>query len=94
MKRRALLMYSSLSGNTEKVAEEFRSVLTEYGFECVSVLVNTHTDWETERERTYFDDFDLICVGSPIIAGTVFSVLNNCLALKPVSYTHLTLPTT
>lgn len=83
MKRRALLLYSSLSGNTEKVAEEFRSVLTEYGFECVSVLVNAHTDWETERERTYFDDFDLICVGSPIIAGTVFSVLNDCLALKP-----------
>lgn len=83
MNRRALLLYSSLSGNTGKIANEFQQVLREYGFDCTSVKVDAHTDWETVREQTYFDDYDLICVGSPIIAGTVFSVLNDCLALKP-----------
>lgn len=68
--RRALILYASMTHNTEKVANWFRETLEEYGWETFSVRMMANTDWAALQDQVYFDDYDLICLGSPIVGGS------------------------
>ena len=66
MARKALILYSSVTGNTEQIAHAFADALTEHLFEVESIRIGKH---DFEKEPRYFEDYDLVCIGSPIMAG-------------------------
>lgn len=68
--RRLLLMYATMTGNTEKVAGWFRETFEEYGWEVTFIKVSGSTDWAGLQDRLYFDDYDLVALGSPIVGGS------------------------
>ena len=67
--RRVLLMYATMTKNTEKVAAWFRETFLQYGWEVTYLRIAANTDWAGLQEQLYFDDYDLICLGSPIVGG-------------------------
>ena len=65
---KAMIMYSSLTGNTEKVANEFRDAILQYeGWECETYKITKTTDFT--KDPLYLDDYDFIALGSPVIAA-------------------------
>ena len=58
--KKALIIYSSNTGNTEKVAQAIRAGLEEAGMQVIMKKPVAASDVD------YFD-FDLVCVGSPSI---------------------------
>ncbi len=62
MPKKSLIMYASLTGNTEKVALRFQKVFIEKGWECDLLKVTKKTD----IYHSPFDcsQYDFICVGS------------------------------
>ena len=69
MKGKALIIYSSITGNTEKVANWFRETFEHYCMEVTMVKIKNRMDWSQYAGNTYFEDYDVVCIGSPIIAG-------------------------
>ncbi len=67
--RRVLLMYATMTKNTQKIAECFKETFEHYGWEVTFVKVAGSTDWAGLQDQLYFDDYDLICLGSPIVGG-------------------------
>lgn len=65
MGNKCLIMYSSLSGNTEKVALRFRSTFEKHGWECDTFKVDSKTDILNLPFK--FKDYDFVCVGSGLI---------------------------
>lgn len=65
MGKRCLIIYGSLSGNTEKVALRFKSTFEKYGWECDSFKLDRKTDMN--RLPFKFKDYDFACVGSGLI---------------------------
>lgn len=68
--RRALILYASMTKNTKKVAGWFQETLDQYGWDTFSVRMAANTDWAALQDKLYFDDYDLICLGSPIVGGS------------------------
>lgn len=62
MAKRSLILYASMSGNTEKVALRFKGVFEKKGWECDLLKVTSKTD----IFKSPFDcrQYDFICVGS------------------------------
>ena len=58
---KALVLYDSLGGNTEKVAERIHSTLDQGGVESEFIKVSEDTDLDLY-------DYDLLFLGSPVIA--------------------------
>lgn len=75
MKGKALIIYSSITGNTEKVANWFRETFEHYCMEVTMVKIKNRMDWSQYAGKTYFEDFDVVCIGSPIIAGAPTSAM-------------------
>lgn len=73
--RRALLMYATMTRNTEKIAECFKERLEYYGWEVTYLRITAKTDWAGLQENLYFDDYDLILLGSPIVGGAPLQVV-------------------
>jgi hypothetical protein len=69
MKGKALIIYSSITGNTAKVAGWFQETFEHYNMEVTSIRVKNKMDWDIYEGKTYFEDYDVVCLGSPIIAG-------------------------
>lgn len=67
--RRALILYATMTKNTEKVAGWFQETFEKYGWQVVCVRIAANTDWAALQEQVYFDDYDLVALGSPIVAG-------------------------
>lgn len=67
MAKKSLIIYASWTGNTEKVALRFKNVFDKYGWNCDILKVTKHTD--VHNPPYYLDDYDLVCVGSPIVSG-------------------------
>lgn len=65
MSQKGLIIYESMTGNTEKVAFRFKKVFDKMGWDCPIVKV----DKDTQKLPFKFEEFDFICVGSPVIAG-------------------------
>lgn len=70
--KKALILYASTTGNTEKIAKVFEGVLTEYGWE-VDILKVLKSNFESQPYRV--DDYDLVLAGSPIINGIPAKVI-------------------
>ena len=67
--RRALILYATMTKNTEKVATWFNETFNEYGWETNLIRIMPNTNWEELQDKLYFDDYDLIALGSPIVGG-------------------------
>lgn len=73
--RNAIIMYSSITGNTEKVAHVFADVLKAHNFN--TALEKVHPQRDYVKEPIYFDDCDLLCLGAPIIAALPYRELSS-----------------
>lgn len=69
MKRRALILYATMTGNTEKIAGWLRDTFQEYGWEVSFVKMLAPGLMQPLQEQLYFDDYDVVCLGSPIVGG-------------------------
>jgi len=67
MARRGLIVYASITGNTEKVAMSFKKIFEKNGWECDTLKISKHTD--INNLPYHLDDYDLLCAGSPVWAG-------------------------
>ena len=81
-KRRALILYASMSGNTEKVANWFRETFEYYNWDVQMIKLKGRMDWSEYAGRTYFDDYDVVCLGSPIVAGLPLQPVIDALSLN------------
>ena len=71
MKGKALILYASITKNTEKVATWFKETFEHYGMEVNMIKVLNGTRWlQGIEDKLYFDDYDVVCLGSPIIGGS------------------------
>ncbi len=72
MAKKSLIVYASVTGNTEKVAMKFKEVFEKKGapwgeWECDTYKITKQSD---KRNAPYhLEDYDFICVGAPIWAG-------------------------
>lgn len=62
---RSLIIYSSRTGNTEKVAFTFKSVFERVGWQYDILKIDSSVD--TDDPPFNYRDYDFLCVGSPII---------------------------
>ena len=69
-KRRALIMYATMTRNTEKVATWFRETFEEYNWDVTFLKIKNNMNWDEWAGKTYFDDYDVVCLGSPIVGGS------------------------
>lgn len=71
MKKKALILYASITKNTEKVATWFKETFEHYGMEVTMIKILNGKRWlEGNEDKLYFDDYDVVCLGSPIIGGS------------------------
>ena len=64
--KKNLIVYASRTGNTEKVAHELAENFDRYGWE--SILKKLPDDYDAKHPDFSFDDYDFVCVGSPVIS--------------------------
>jgi len=88
---KAIIVYFSPGGNTHKVARQFADILAPH---CKTVeqvnLARNKSYWESEsfRKNLYrlINEFDLLCVGSPVYAHHLhYNVIDFLEGLPPVS---------
>lgn len=63
-KKRALIMYATITKNTEKIAKSFEESFRHYGWEVDLVRIVNQG-----RAPHDYSGYDVVCLGSPIIAG-------------------------
>lgn len=76
--KKALILYASMSGNTEKIAHAFEEVFRLYGFQ---VDLYKAEGKKLSEKQVYFEDYDFICIGSGLIGGQPMPQLSKLLAL-------------
>ena len=79
MARKALILYASVTGNTEKIANCFREALEEMNWTVDSIKITNKTNFV--EEPIFFDEYDLLFVGSPIMAGLPSTLIGKNLGL-------------
>lgn len=79
-KRKALVIYGSITGNTKQVADVFAQTLTDYGFETDSVKIDPSRDWE--KNPVFVEDYDFVALGTPIIAGLPYKEVSMVMGLQ------------
>jgi hypothetical protein len=67
MGKKCLIMYSSHTNNTQKVAMRFKTTFEKNGWICDMFKVRRNAD-DILRPPINLDDYDFLCVGSGIIA--------------------------
>ena len=68
-KRRALILYATMTRNTEQVAGWFRETFKAYNWDVTCLRLKANLDWDALQPDLYFDDYDVVCLGSPIVGG-------------------------
>lgn len=76
--RRSLVVYSSYTGNTAKVAGRFRTVFEEHGWDCDYVKIRKRAE-DILHPPFEIDDYDFICVGSGIRSHLPYNEILNLL---------------
>ena len=71
MKKKALILYASITGNTEKIAKAFQRSFEHYGFTVDMCKVTNKTEYVPKN----YQDYDVVCLGSLIIAGSPTSAV-------------------
>ncbi len=79
-KKKALILYGSLTGNTEMIAKAFAEVCTEYGFETALEKIDPKRDWD--ERPVDIQEYDLVALGSPIIAGLPYKEVSMVMGLQ------------
>lgn len=79
MNNRALILYVSATGNTEKVAGQFEKTLKEYGWSCDCAALQEPNELQTRQ--IYLDHYDLLLLGTPVISGAPSPLLAQNIAL-------------
>lgn len=81
-KRKALILYATMTKNTEKIAQWFRDTFEYYNWEVTMFRMTLkEKDWAGMQEKLYFDDYDVICLGSPIVAAYPLTVVNKVFSM-------------
>lgn len=80
-KRRALILYATMTGNTEKIAVWFQETFAEYNWEVTMYRLKNGMDLARMQSNVYFDDYDVICLGSPIVAGYPLKIVSKLFSL-------------
>ena len=79
--RRALILYATMTKNTEKIATWFKETFEYYNWDVTFVrLTNSGSYLRDFEGKLYFDDYDVICLGSPIVAGAPLQVIVKALS--------------
>jgi hypothetical protein len=79
-KRKAIVMYGSLTGNTEMVGKAMAEVLEEYGFETRCENLKAGKDWSDDP--IVLKDYDIAVLGSLIVAGLPYKEVYMLLGLQ------------
>ena len=77
--RRGLIMYASVTGNTEKVAKAFAKAMEKNGWEAVLYKIDSKTNFHTNP--VYFNEFDVVALGSPNMAGLPSPQVQRCFGM-------------
>lgn len=80
-KRRALILYATMTKNTEKIAKCFQETFLAYGWEVNMYRLYAKSDWAAMQPNCYFDDYDVVCLGSPIVAGGPLTIVTKLFSL-------------
>ena len=80
-KRRALILYATMTKNTEKIATWFAETFRHYCWDVTILQLKASLDYESLQDQLYFDDYDIICLGSPIVAGYPLTIINKLFSL-------------
>lgn len=80
MSKKALVLYGSITGNTELIAKAFQEVCIDYGFETDLVKIEPSRDWD--QDPVFIRDYDLVLLGSPVIAGLPYKEVNEVMGLQ------------
>ena len=67
IKKRGLIMVASITGNTYKIAEAFKHAFDKLNWCCDIVRIDNTTNFK--KNPVYFDDYDIVALGSPVMAG-------------------------
>lgn len=78
MGKKCLILYSSYTGNTEKVAARFKITLESNGWACDSVKVRKIAD-DILNPKFDIEEYDLVCVGSGIRSHLPYNEVLNVL---------------
>lgn len=78
---RALILYATMTKNTEKIATWFKETFEHYNFETTMFRLAKNADWKGMQEKLYFDDYDVVCLGSPIVGGGPLMIVTKALSL-------------
>ena len=81
VKRRALILYATMTKNTERIAKCFADTFRHYNWEVKMLHLKASLDWESLQDELYFDDYDVVCLGSPIVAGYPLNIIDKLFAL-------------
>ena len=78
MGKKCLIVYSSFTGNTEKVALRFKSTFEQNGWECDIFKIRKKAE---DILNPHFDvnDYDFMCVGSGIMSHLPYNEILNVL---------------
>lgn len=81
-KGKALVMYATMTGNTAKIANCFAEIFRFYGFETEVLRITSKTEVKKD-----FSDYDIVCLGSSIVAGYPLKIITSKFALGPEANT-------
>ncbi|MGI5935944.1 MAG: hypothetical protein ACOX7I_03950 [Oscillospiraceae bacterium] len=79
--RRALILYATMTGNTEKIATWFKETFEYYNWDVTFFKMSNKADWAGMQDKLYFDDYDVVCLGSPIVAGAPLQIVIKTMSL-------------
>lgn len=65
-KKKALIMYATITKNTERIAKAFAESFAHYGWQADLVRISNKSGNVTGS----YSDYDVVCLGSPIVAGS------------------------
>lgn len=79
---RALILYATMTKNTEKIALAMKETFEYYKWDVTLFrMTMKKDDWKGRQDDLYFDDYDVVCLGSPIVAGYPITVVNKVFSL-------------
>lgn len=79
IKKKGLIMVNSVTGNTMRVAKAFGKAFENCGWDYDIVPIDKKTNFK--ENPVYFDDYDFVCLGSPVMAGLPAPAIGRVLGL-------------
>lgn len=79
---KALIIYTSITRNTETIAQTFGGVFETYGIETTYAKVLPKYRKNMDITEYYPEDYDILCIGCPIIAALPYINFNSCVGAQ------------